>query len=74
MESMESKETDKPELFVVALFDVLGFENLVRSQGLAEIRRKYKVLIDQAVAVPDTRFLNLVGGSLVSGLLAVYRP
>jgi hypothetical protein len=58
-----------PPLFAVALFDVLGFESLVRSQGLAEIRRKYKALIEQAVAVPDGRFLNLVGGAMVLGYM-----
>lgn len=64
---MESEQSEKPPLFAVALFDVLGFESLVRSQGLKEIRRKCQALIDRAVAVPDGDFLNLVGGVMVLG-------
>lgn len=64
---MESEQSEKPQLFAVAIFDVLGFESLVRSQGLKEIRRKYQALIDRAVAVPDGRFLNLVDGAMVLG-------
>jgi hypothetical protein len=36
---MEPEETNKSDLFAVALFDVLGFENLVRSQGLESVTK-----------------------------------
>ncbi|PYP85853.1 MAG: hypothetical protein DMF61_14935 [Blastocatellia bacterium AA13] len=65
----DSEGQEKTRLFAVALFDVLGFENLVRSQGVLEIRRRYRTLIDQAVAVPDGRFLNLIDGAMVVGYM-----
>lgn len=66
---MDSEQPEKAALFAVALFDVLGFEDLVRSQGVIEIRRKYEALIDQAVALPDGRILNLIDGAMVVGYM-----
>lgn len=66
-ENHDSANTEKssavsPDEFAVALFDVLGFESLLRRNGLAEVQAKYMTLINyvrqqtgglDVVALPD---------------------
>ena len=64
---MTTQEPPRPPPFAVALFDVLGFENLLRTEGLTQVHHKYRVLIERAVQIPDNRFADLVDGHIVLG-------
>jgi tetratricopeptide (TPR) repeat protein len=46
-------------LFLIALFDVLGFEALLRSMALESMQEKYRDLIDRAVVKPSMRCAGL---------------